>query len=60
MPVYVYKCPECGNIDTLRLKIKDFTRTQSCSKCGRVANLKISAPVIELKGAGWSKKWIGN
>lgn len=53
MPIYEYRCQDCGHeLDALQ-KLNDAP-LEECPDCGE-AKLKrlISAPAFRLKGAGW-------
>ena len=53
MPIYDYKCSNCGHQVEIIQKISDKP-IKICPKCGK-SNLKklISAPSFRLKGGGW-------
>ena len=53
MPIYDYKCSNCGYQVEIIQKISDKP-LKICPKCGK-SNLKklISAPSFRLKGGGW-------
>ena len=53
MPIYAYKCAECGHeLDVIR-KVSDPPLTE-CPNCGKPALVKqITAAGFHLKGAGW-------
>ncbi|HZA95523.1 MAG TPA: zinc ribbon domain-containing protein [Burkholderiaceae bacterium] len=53
MPIYAYKCAECGHqMDVIR-KVSDPPLTE-CPSCGRSALVKqVTAAGFQLKGAGW-------
>lgn len=53
MPIYAYKCAECGHeLDVIR-KVSDPPLTE-CPNCGKSALVKqITAAGFHLKGAGW-------
>jgi len=53
MPIYEYRCAECGHeLDALR-KISD-TPLVDCPACGKPALRKlVSASGFRLKGGGW-------
>ena len=53
MPIYEYRCAECGHeLDVLQ-KISD-SPLRKCPECGK-SKLKrlVSAPAFRLKGSGW-------
>lgn len=53
MPIYAYRCEECGfNKDVLQ-KISDPVLTD-CPSCGKAAFKKqVTAAGFQLKGTGW-------
>ncbi|MGB5735758.1 MAG: FmdB family zinc ribbon protein [Thiohalocapsa sp.] len=53
MPIYAYRCEDCGHeLDALQ-KISDAPLTE-CPECGASALKKqITAAAFRLKGAGW-------
>lgn len=53
MPIYAYKCAECGHqMDVIR-KVSDPPLTD-CPNCGKPALVKqVTAAGFQLKGAGW-------
>jgi putative FmdB family regulatory protein len=53
MPIYAYRCTECGHaLDVLR-KISDPALTV-CPACGQPALVKqVTAAGFQLKGSGW-------
>ena len=53
MPIYAYKCAECGHqMDVIR-KVSDPPLTD-CPNCGKSALVKqVTAAGFQLKGAGW-------
>ena len=53
MPIYEYRCQECGHeLEAIR-KISD-PPLQDCPECGNPSlQKKVSAPSFRLKGGGW-------
>lgn len=53
MPIYAYKCAECGHeLDVIR-KVSDAPLTE-CPLCGKHALVKqVTAAGFQLKGGGW-------
>ena len=53
MPIYAYKCAECGHeLDVIR-KVSDPPLTD-CPNCGKPALVKqVTAAGFQLKGGGW-------
>ena len=53
MPIYDYKCSNCGHEIEVIQKISDKPKT-ICPKCNTKSLKKlISAPSFRLKGSGW-------
>jgi putative FmdB family regulatory protein len=53
MPIYEYRCNDCGKIAEFQMKISD-PHPQDCPACGHAALRKImSLPAFQLKGGGW-------
>ena len=53
MPIYEYRCRECGNELEAIQKISDAPLTD-CPACGKPALEKlVSASAFRLKGGGW-------
>jgi len=53
MPIYDYKCSNCGHEIEIIQKISDKPKT-ICPKCNDASLKKlISAPSFRLKGSGW-------
>ncbi len=53
MPIYAYKCTNCGYEKDILQKYSDEPKT-ICPKCGQPTFKKqLSAPGFELKGTGW-------
>jgi len=53
MPIYEFKCQECGFFDEILGKISD-SQTTSCPKCKKLTFQKlISASNFQLTGSGW-------
>ena len=52
LPLYEYQCQKCG--DRIE-KIQKFSAPilTTCAKCGGEMERLLSAPAIQLKGAGW-------
>lgn len=52
MPIYEYKCQDCGHMFEAMQKASDPPK-KKCPKCaGRLSKL-ISASAIQFKGGGW-------
>jgi putative FmdB family regulatory protein len=53
MPIYDFKCTECGHQDEMMRKISDAS-TMDCPSCHKATFSKmLSAPSFQLNGTGW-------
>ena len=53
MPIYAYRCSECGHAKDVLQKMSDPVLTQ-CPACGAQAFTKqLTAAGFQLKGSGW-------
>ena len=53
MPIYAYKCADCGFEQDVMQKVSDAPLT-ACPQCGKPAFAKqLTAAGIQLKGSGW-------
>ena len=53
MPIYAYKCADCG-ADTEVLQRVSDAPLKDCPQCGRPALVKqVTAAGFQLKGSGW-------
>jgi putative FmdB family regulatory protein len=53
MPIYAYKCSDCGHEEEVLQKISDAPLTD-CPACGRPSMAKqVTAAGFQLKGSGW-------
>ena len=53
MPIYEYRCQNCGEKLEILQKHADAPLTE-CPKCGKEdLNKLVSAPSFQLKGSGW-------
>lgn len=52
MPMYEYKCEECGLVFEARQKFSDAPLTE-CRECGGPVGKLISQTAFSLKGDGW-------
>ena len=52
MPLYAYRCTQCGHKFE---KIQNFSADPEtvCPKCGGVLERPLTAPRLNFKGAGW-------
>ena len=54
MPIYQYKCSECGHITSERQGY-DAETVLECEECGHIAERAlIDGPIIRFKGDGWA------
>ena len=53
MPIYEYRCKDCGKVSEFQMKMSD-PNPEACPSCGHAALSKImSLPSFQLKGGGW-------
>ncbi len=53
MPIYAYKCADCGHEKEVLQKISDAPLTD-CPDCGHPSMVKqVTAAGFQLKGSGW-------
>jgi len=52
MPIYEYKCLQCGKSFELRRKFSDAPLTVH-EGCGGQLEKVLSAPALQFKGSGW-------
>jgi putative FmdB family regulatory protein len=52
MPLYEYKCVDCGSIAEFLQKVGD-PPIAKCAKCGGRVRKIISSSAIQFKGSGW-------
>jgi putative FmdB family regulatory protein len=53
MPIYAYKCNDCGHEKEILQKISDAPLTD-CPDCGHPSMVKqVTAAGFQLKGSGW-------
>ncbi len=55
MPLYDYRCTECGREVEIRHGI-DGHGPATCETCGGSMRKALSTPAIHFKGSGWAKK----
>ncbi len=53
MPIYEYKCPECGTAFEEWLKVSECENPQPCPNCKGEAHRIVSQTSFVLKGEGW-------
>ena len=54
MPLYEYKCDQCGERSEILQSISD-PPYEHCPKCGGTVKKLFSAPAIQFKGSGFYK-----
>ena len=59
MPIYEYKCNDCGRALEKRQKFSDPELTE-CPHCGGRLEKQISAPAFQFTGGGWYADGYGN
>ena len=52
MPLYEYRCSDCGNSLEVIQKFSEEP-LQTCPECGGQMEKLLSAPAIQFKGTGW-------
>ena len=52
MPLYEYRCRECGDLTEVMQRISD-PPLSTCDLCGGELKKLISAPAFQFKGSGW-------
>jgi putative FmdB family regulatory protein len=52
MPLYDYKCQNCGEVFEVRQKFSDEPLTTH-EECGGEVRRLLSAPAFQFKGSGW-------
>jgi len=52
MPIYEYKCSECGALFEVLQKINN-PPLKKCKRCGGDVRKVISTPAIQFRGSGW-------
>lgn len=52
MPLYEYRCAECGNTVEVIQKVADLPLSE-CTACGGELERLLSASAIQFKGSGW-------
>ncbi len=54
MPIYEFRCEECGRITVQRLPISSNQQVVKCDYCGEISAKRIiSSSTFVLKGGGW-------
>lgn len=52
MPLYEYRCQDCGASFEIIQKVNDAP-LKKCLECGGVLKKVLSAPALQFKGDGW-------
>jgi putative FmdB family regulatory protein len=52
MPIYEYKCQQCGKRTELLQRFDDAPLA-ACPECGGEVKKLISSPAFQFKGSGW-------
>ncbi|RIY42423.1 FmdB family zinc ribbon protein [Neopusillimonas maritima] len=53
MPIYAYRCTDCGHAQDVLQKMSDSPLTD-CPACGKATYAKqVTAAGFQLKGSGW-------
>lgn len=52
MPLYEYKCEQCGEVFEVMQKFSDAP-VSTHEKCGGQTHRLLSAPAFQFKGSGW-------
>lgn len=52
MPLYEYKCAQCGDVVEAIQKVSD-AHLKVCPQCGGPLRKLISSSAIQFKGSGW-------
>lgn len=58
MPIYEYKCEECGEARELMEKVT-ASRTKKCPKCECKMRRIFPSPNVHFKGPGWTPQFHG-
>lgn len=55
MPIYEYRCSQCGREVEVMHAIGEAGPT-ACEACGGAMRKSLSLPAVHFKGSGWAKK----
>lgn len=53
MPIYEYKCPQCGHVFEEWVKLSEAHSEEPCPECGTKSPRMLSHTSFVLKGGGW-------
>jgi len=53
MPVYIYRCPDCGSEAEVWKKHSEIERSESCESCGSHMERQLTSTSFALRGTGW-------
>ena len=61
MPLYTYRCTQCGYTDEFIIDVKKRNKKFLCEQdqCTGVLERGLDAPSFQLKGDGWAKDGYG-
>ena len=54
MPLYEYRCPQCGERFEKLVRFSDSDTPQSCPRCSLPAERRVSAPAARITVSGGS------
>ena len=63
MPIYEFKCPECGDQQEKLQKFDDPAppcTKEGCARCTQPMERLVSRTSFELRGGGWAKDGYGS
>lgn len=53
MPIYEYKCPQCGHVFEEMVSLSQAHGEEACPRCGTASPRMMSHTSFVLKGGGW-------
>ncbi len=59
MPIFIYRCADCGEQDEIAVKSSHLPSTLDCPWCGGMMRRVYTAPTIILKGSGFHRNDYG-
>ena len=60
MPIYKFKCPECGKIeDDVMIRVADYCESAfpKCHACDEIMKVVVQATPFSLRGDGWTERF---